>query len=352
MHVVVTGGGTGGHIFPALEIAKEFQNQNIKVTFVGNKNSLEQSMAKSHSIDFFGLNTLSFVGKSLFGQFRTLFFLQIAIINSIYFILKNNIKIIVGVGGYVSFPMIIAGFLCRKKCFICEQNVSPGLANKVLSKLVSRIFISFMASKKYFANKNTVFVGNPVREDFFGIKKEFLSKDISILVTGGSLGAKIFNEEIPKAISIVNKNLPLLPINITHQTGKNNQNITKKLYDKYHIKSEVIEFINYMPGEFVKHDLIISRAGATVCAEICASGMPAILVPYRYANGHQRDNAKSLVENNAALMLEEGPEFHNSLALMIINLYKEPAQLKEISLNAKKLAMPKAALAIVTNILS
>ena len=90
MHVVVTGGGTGGHIFPALEIAKEFQNQNIKVTFVGNKNSLEQSMAKSHSIDFFGLSTLSFVGKSLFGQFRTLFFLQIAIINSIYFILKNK----------------------------------------------------------------------------------------------------------------------------------------------------------------------------------------------------------------------------------------------------------------------
>ncbi len=351
MHVVVTGGGTGGHIFPALEIAKEFQNQNIKVTFVGNKNSLEQTMAKSHNLDFFGLSTLSFVGKSLFGKFKALFYLKIAVIRSIYFILKNDIKIIVGVGGYVSFPMIIAGFLCRKKCFICEQNVSPGLANKVLSKLVSRIFISFMASKKYFTNKNTVFVGNPVRESFFGIKKEFLNQDISILVTGGSLGAKIFNEEIPKAINIVKKDMPLLSISITHQTGKSN-NITKSLYDKYNIKSEVVEFISNMSAEFAQHDLIISRAGATVCAEICAAGMPAILVPYKYANAHQKDNAKSLVEENAALMLEEGPEFHNSLALMIINLYKEPAQLKEISLNAKKLAMPKAALAIVTNILS
>lgn len=354
MHAVVTAGGTGGHIFPALEIAKELKNNNVKTTFVGNSNSLEEKITSQNNINFFAIYSLSFVGKPFLGKIKTIIYLKLAIIKCLLFIIKNKVSFVIGVGGYVSFPMVIAAFLLRKPCYICEQNVSPGLANKVLSFISKKIFITFKESKKYFSNKNIIYTGNPVRKEFFNINKNFenIENNLSILVTGGSLGAKIFNEDIPKAIDLVQKNNKNININITHQTGKNNYHKTTELYEKYNIKNNLIEFITDMPKEFEKHDIIISRAGATICCEICAAGMPAILVPYRFANAHQKDNALALQNNNAAIMLEENNDFATALALIITNIYKEPNVLEKMSLNAKNLAMPNAQQKIIKEVLS
>ena len=354
MHVIVTGGGTGGHAFPALEIAKEFKANNIKTTFVGNNNSLEQKLSKQYDINFFGINSLSFVGKSLLGKIKTIIYLKLALIKCLLFIIKNNVSTVIGVGGYVSFPMVFAAFLLRKPCYICEQNVSPGLANKILGFMSKKIFITFTKSAQYFPKEKIIHTGNPVRKEFFNINKNF-SKDfnnLSILVTGGSLGAKIFNEEIPKAISIIKDKNPKLNIKITHQTGKNNHNKTFNLYEKYNTNSSVIEFIQDMPKEFISHDLIISRAGATICCEIAAAGMPAILVPYRFANAHQRDNSLAMHNEQAAIMLEECDDFAQALALILINIYNEHDKLEKMSINAKKLAIPNAQTKIMQEVLS
>lgn len=356
MHIIVTGGGTGGHIFPAIEIIKAFKKKDpsIQVTLVGNKNSLEEKIALKEKIDFFGIKTKQVLGKSFIKKFLALIYMGFAFINCLFFLLKNKPKAVVGVGGYISVPMVMAAFILRIKRFICEQNATPGLANKTLSHFTNAIFLSFESSKKYFYHKNEfILSGNPIREEFF--KGNYLSpkeSSLKILVCGGSLGAKILNEELPKTAKLVKEKLPALNLLITHQTGRDSIEKVNNSYKINGIEANVVSFIENMPQEFSNHNLLISRAGATTCAEICAFGMPSILIPYLFANAHQKDNALALVEKGAALMLEETKEFSPRLADMIMALYNNSSSLVEMSINAKNLAFPKASETITETILS
>jgi UDP-N-acetylglucosamine--N-acetylmuramyl-(pentapeptide) pyrophosphoryl-undecaprenol N-acetylglucosamine transferase len=352
MHIVVTGGGTGGHVFPAIEIAKEFvQNDSrTKITYVGNFGGTEERMAKNCGFRFFGLKTKQIVGKSLIAKMIALFYLKLAVLRCLYFLLRHRPHAVIGVGGYVSAPMIIASFILRINRYICEQNVVPGLANRVLAYLSNKVFISFADSKSYFPKNSTLLSGNPIRKQFFGLEPSPINGDLKILVSGGSLGATFLNLEVPKALSLLKKNGA--SIEVTHQTGITKLAQVEENYREAHINAKIIQFIDNMPEAFRNHSLLVSRAGATVAAEIMASGMPAILVPYRFANGHQRDNALALVKLGAAVLIEENEDFADKLSMKLKEFYEQPEKLKEISKNAKLLATPKAASNIVKAVIS
>ncbi len=347
MHIVVTGGGTGGHVFPAIEVAKEFiQNDSrTKITYVGNFGGIEERMAKSCGFHFFGLKTQKIVGQGLLAKIKALFFLKIAVLKSLWFLLRQRPDAVIGVGGYVSAPMIIASFLLRVKRYICEQNVIPGLANRVLAHLSNRIFISFAESKPYFPKHSTILTGNPIRKQFFTLEPPPPNGELKILVTGGSMGANFLNQEVPKALALLKESCANLQV--THQTGNSVAEEVENKYRSAQVNAKITQFIDNMPEAFRNHSLLVSRAGATVAAEIMASGMPAVLVPYRFANGHQRDNALALEKAGAAILIEEGENFSSELSKKLKEFYEQPELLKTISKNAKLMATPKAASNIV-----
>ncbi len=167
MRIVVTGGGTGGHIFPALEIAKELKRtvSDAEVIFVGNSDSLEETMAHSAGLSFYGISVRKMVGQSLGKKMLALISLKIAVLKSLWFLLKARPQAVIGVGGYVSAPMILASFCLGIKRYICEQNVVPGFANRWLAKIATRVFLSFDESRRYFPQQ-VMLTGNPVRQEF------------------------------------------------------------------------------------------------------------------------------------------------------------------------------------------
>jgi UDP-N-acetylglucosamine--N-acetylmuramyl-(pentapeptide) pyrophosphoryl-undecaprenol N-acetylglucosamine transferase len=353
VHIIITGGGTGGHIFPALEIAKEFKAQDpgIKITYVGNKNGLEEKLAQKFGFTFLGLRTHKIVGQTFVHKLYALYFLTLALLKSCWFLLKNKPDAVVGVGGYVSAPMLMASFMLGIKRFICEQNVVPGLANKILAKIAHKIFTSFKESRAFFPESKIILSGNPVRKEFFALAPKIFEHKVglNILVSGGSMGASYINTHVPQAMALLRQHCPLL--SITHQCGENKQAHVAQSYENSHTKAQVLSFIDNMPEAFKTHDLLISRAGATVAAEIMAAGMPAILIPYRFANGHQRENARALVQNHASLMLEEQENFSYELSQIIKNFYENKNKLEIISTHAQAMAKPRAAAIIVETVL-
>lgn len=351
MRIIVTGGGTGGHIFPALEIIKEIKRQDglIEVLYVGNKDSLEEKMANKDGLIFYGLASKKFVGQSLVKKCLALCFLSIAIFKSMALLLKKRPKAVIGVGGYISVPVLMASFLLGIDRYICEQNVVPGLANKILSRIAKRIFISFEESRRFFPKGRAILSGNPVRHQFFNVPAKKPEGLFKILVTGGSLGAQFLNREVPKALAEIASTCPNL--SITHQVGQRPSDAAE-IYKKANINAQVVAFIDNMPDAFSKHDLIISRAGATVCAEIMASGMPAILVPYPFANAHQQHNALALVSQKAAIMVLEDGDFKKHLIKDVKALYEEPKKLELLSSAAKMLGTPKASVLIASQVLN
>lgn len=351
MRIIVTGGGTGGHVFPALEIIKEFKNKpDMDVVWAGNANSFEEKTARDNHITFFALGTKKIVGQGFFKKITALFALVVAIVQCLQFLRKNRPQAVIGVGGYVSAPMIVASFLLGIKRYIAEQNVVPGLTNRYLGKLATRVFISFHDSQAYFPQSKTILTGNPVRADFFGLIRTQKSEGLRILITGGSMGAQFINKTIPEALGELHRDG--LDLTITHQTGHAMVVAVQKTYENLGLKAHVTPFIAHMPHAFAEHDLIISRAGATIIAELTASGTPSILIPYPFAQGHQQKNAQALVDKKAALMILEGPDAKNRLVTMLKNIYSDRGILHHMAQHALTMGIPHAASNMVRCILT
>ncbi|HXW53324.1 MAG TPA: undecaprenyldiphospho-muramoylpentapeptide beta-N-acetylglucosaminyltransferase [Myxococcota bacterium] len=346
LRIIVTGGGTGGHVFPALEIAKELRKQElpVEVIFVGNPESFEEKMARESNFSFFAIPTKKLVGQTFLARIQALFYLKLAILRSIWFLVKNRPAAVIGVGGYVSAPMLIASFLLGIRRYICEQNVVPGLANKYLAFVAHRVFVSFADSGAYFPKSKVIFAGNPVRKEFFARPLKTPSVELRVLITGGSSGAKYLNSEIPQALLGMGQDVKNL--RITHQTGQAMLREVESVYRRMNLRAQVLPFINDMPKAFFEHDVLISRAGATVCAEIMASGMPAVLIPYPHAKGHQKENALALERHGAAIMIEEDATFNHRLAQVLKSLYSDHGLIDRMAQRARSMAIPSAGLAI------
>lgn len=350
MNIIIAGGGTGGHAFPALQIALELKKikPDLIPIMVGEKNSIEERLACEHNISFISIPSKPLVGKSFWQKIIGIFYLFLSIFFLTVKFIKNRPLVVIGVGGYVSAPSVIAAFLLRIKRAICEQNAVPGLTNKWLAYISNAVFISFEYSKKYFSNKNIILSGNPIRKDFINNKPIIINK-LNILISGGSKGAGFLNINIPKIFA----NIKNKSFTVTHQTGEKDLELVRNFYIKYGIEAQVVAFIKDMPKAFLTHNLLISRAGATIIAELCAFGMPSILIPYRFSHGHQRYNALAIEKSHGGIMLEEQDrDFSNKFSNLMDGFISDPNSLEIIGQNARKLARIDAGSIIANYILN
>ena len=346
MRIIIAGGGTGGHVFPAISIAEEISQRNHKdeILFVGTQKGMENELVQKNGYQIRHISSRGFVGRGIMKTFAAFFSAFKGLLESVSIIRNYKPDVVLGVGGYVSGPFLLASFLVRKPTAICEQNTVPGVTNRILGKIVDKIFVSYDSSIQYFPSNKVLVTGNPIRKNILQTSEITRNSDsISILIFGGSQGAKSLNRAVPEAVSrIVHEN-----ISIVHQTGKNDFDYVKNSYNENGVDAEVIEFIDDMSGAYAIADLVIGRAGAGTIAEITALGKPSILVPFPYAaHNHQYENAKILDEEGACALIEDKVATPENIARTLTNLLDRD-KLNVMSSNAKRLGHPEASKKIV-----
>ena len=356
MKIVVSGGGTGGHIYPALALIREIQKENKDAEFlyIGTINGLESKIVPRENIAFKSIHITGFKRMLSLENVKTVFrFLKV--VNDSKRILKEFMPdIVIGTGGYVCGPVVYAAHRLRVPTIIHEQNSVPGLTNKFLSRYVNKIAICFEEAKAYFPSDKIVFTGNPRASEVIGKDgiKGRLSAGLSatkpaVLIFGGSRGARPINEAVVKAFA----ELAEKPYQILYITGDVHFEDVKKEVELVGSPNNVVikPFIHNMPEVLAGIDLVVSRAGATTLAEITSLGIPSILVPSPYVtNNHQEKNARSLSDYGAAELLLEKDLNNKSLVAHIDRILLNNDNLQDMRLKAKKMGVPDAAKRLYT----
>ena len=356
---IIAGGGTGGHIFPAVAIADSLKQKlpNCEILFVGANGRMEMEKVPQLGYKIVGLEVVGFQ-RSL--SLKNLLF-PFKLLKSLFqaFSVIRNFKpdACIGVGGYASGPVLFIAALSGIKIFIQEQNSYPGITNKILSKFAKRIFVAYDNLNTFFNPEKIVLTGNPVRKDIIATlpsKTEALSffnlKDDkkTILIIGGSLGARTINDAIKKNIELFTQNNTQL----LWQTGKiYYDGIIERTKDKNLNDVRIQQFIKEMNLAYSAADIIISRAGALSISELCIVGKPAVLIPSpNVSEDHQTKNAMALVNMNAAIIIKD-TEAKDKLGEVVLNLLNDKNKLNELSVNIKALCKTNAADEIVTEII-
>ncbi len=332
--VIIFAAGTGGHIYPGISIAKELIKNNINILWIGTPNGMENKILLENNIGIKHINFSGVRGKGIFTMIKLPFKLIISTVQAFIIIKKYNPDLVLSMGGYISFPCCIASFILRKKIFIHEQNIIFGLANKIIQYFSKKVLLGMPIKCE---NKKYKYIGNPTRYENINIKKNFeQNKNINLLIVGGSLGAKIFNEVIPQSIYSLKKTLDY-ELNVIHQAGKTIV-IAENQYKNINIKSEVKEYIYSMKEVYEWCDIIICRGGAITISEIMVFGIPAIIVPYPYASdNHQMKNSRYLESKEAAIVIDQKSFTEDNLAKILKSLIENTKIRKSLSENIFKL---------------
>lgn len=337
MRVVISAGGTGGHIYPAIAIINKIREEepDSEFLYIGTTNRMEKDLIPSLGIEYVGLEVTGFKRKLSLDNVRTITNFIKAIKKSKEIIKKFNPDIVIGCGGYVTAPVIIAGKKLGKKTFVHEQNSVVGLANKFISKYTDKIGVSFESTIKDFPENKAILTGNPCSEKALSIKKAKkedygLDEDKKlVLIVMGSLGSTTVNDKI---ISFINK-FQYKDYSVIFVTGNSYYEKVKDKKIPNNVK--LLPFIYEMPGVMKISDLIVTRAGASTMSEIMVLKVPAIFIPSPYvANNHQYKNAMDLVNKDAALILEEKDLTDITLIKMIDETLNDK---KKISMMKKNL---------------
>ena len=361
LKIVISGGGTGGHIYPAIAIARKIleKNKDSQILFVGAKGRMEMEKIPEEGFSIIGLDVVgiqrSLTLKSILKNLKFPFLLLKSLKNAKKILEDFNPDVVVGVGGYASGPTLRMAHTLKIPTLIQEQNSYAGLTNKWLSKKANKICVAYENMNQFFDESKLILTGNPVRKDIENLnskvdeaKKYFnvLKSEKVILVLGGSLGAMSINEGIIKSISILNDQ----PVKLIWQVGK-------RYFNKINDQLTQINMINIHPLPFIKRmdlayavsDIVISRAGALSISELTLAGIPSILVPSpNVSEDHQTKNAMSLVSKSAAILVKDDQT--EKLLSVAIELLKNKEQLTKISNNAKNLGKPNATNDIVSEI--
>ena len=344
--VILTTGGTGGHVFPALAVAASIQEKfpQCEILFLGGQGP-EGDMVKRADITFKDLPAKGVMGgglKRIFGSFWIFKALAYAIKEIVSF----KPDVIIGFGGYAGFSPVLAGWMLGVPTAIHEQNSIPGISNRILGKVVKTVFASFEDTKGFFSPDKVDVVGNPVRKEIIDFASK--AKERSILVFGGSQGAQAINDAIIEALPL----LKLEDINMRHQTGKTDFERVKSEYKKATVNALAVSpFIYDMSAAYAEAQLVICRAGASTIFEIAAAGKPAIFIPYPHAtHDHQTGNAQHLEKIGAAIVIPQNELTGKKLAQQILNLLCDEETLDKMGNQALKFARPEAAASIVNGL--
>ncbi|MFV0477221.1 MAG: undecaprenyldiphospho-muramoylpentapeptide beta-N-acetylglucosaminyltransferase [Parahaliea sp.] len=349
MKILVMAGGTGGHIYPALAVAKELMARGHHIEWVGARHGMESKVVPAAGIELHFLSVRGVRGKhrlqSLLGLLRLLF----SCLQALVLVWRQRPDCVMGMGGYAAGPAGLAAWLLRKPLLIHEQNAIAGTTNRLLAPLAKVVAAGFAGA---FGERAGVRVlGNPVRQDFVSIAAEQPwqyqpERALHLLVVGGSLGAQAINEVLPTMISKVQTQGGGLQVIIRHQSGTAHAEQVSRAYEQAGINSKtvtVLPFIDDMAAAYGWADLVICRAGALTVAELAVSGRPAILIPLPQAiDNHQYWNARSLSDCGGGLLLEQKDLSADSLYQLLCGVLAQPDKLAAMSDAALKLAKPDA----------
>ena len=344
----ITGGGTGGHIYPAVAVADELISRGQKVFYVGNPKNLEFDIVAQKGFEFLPVMVHGMPRKAAFSLIKWFFELGIAVLKSVGYILKYKPDAVFGTGGYVSAPALLAAKLTKTPFMLHDCDAKPGLVTRKLAPFANCVSLAFDCAKNEIHNNNCLISGNPIRKTFKTLSKTEartnlgLQNKITICIMGGSQGARAINDG---AVEILKKFSEGKDLQIIFQTGKKNfERVIEqliKIYPEYETDKNLIikPYFDDMVTILKASDIAISRSGSLSLSELCASGIASILVPYpNAAADHQRKNAHYLEEKGAALYLEDGDVNEDSLTKLINSLIENPEKLKEIQQNALALA--------------
>lgn len=352
MRLILAGGGTGGHLFPALAVAEALRENypSSEVLFVGTKRGIESRLIPQTGFPIKYVSARGIMRTGVFNSIRAGIEIPIGVVQSFKIINDFKPDFVLGVGGYASAPTLIAALILNIETGIQEQNSVMGVANRMLSKFVNKIFISWENTSPATPLEKTFLVGNPVRQTLFQETLTPKENDkFNILIFGGSKGANSLNyamiEHIDQFKSITSK------IRIVHQTGVDLLLEVRQAYARAGITAEVSEFITNMGAYYSWADLVVCRAGASSLAEITATGKPAIVVPFPFATAdHQTKNALWLENQNAVIMVKDVELKKGVLTSKILELINTPSKLEEMAQNARRLGKPDAARSIIFEI--
>lgn len=354
MKIIMAGGGTGGHLFPALALAEEFKknDKDVEIIFTGSKGRLEEKIVPEYGYELYLFDIEALKKRSGFGRIRSLFKALKAVLNATSMLRQLRPDGVIGSGSYSSGPVLLAASLMGIKTAIMEQNAMPGFTNRVLGKFVDRVYIAFEEAGKYFKVERTVVVGNPVRLDILSVidtRESLRGKGkFNLFVFGGSQGATAINASFLDAAEYLTDIWG--DLNVVHQSGDEGFQMVESAYKRKGLKVDLHKFITNMAEVYAKSDLVVCRSGATSIAELTSLGIASVLVPYPFASDdHQEINARSMENRGAAVIIKQDELTGKILADVIREFYENRDELKKVELAAKAVGKPDASKRIVTD---
>lgn len=353
MNIVIAAGGTGGHLYPAIAVAREFlrRDPSTRILFVGTTRGIEQKVLAHEGLPLRCITAHPFMGKRPIEMVKALITLPVSLWQSLGVLKQQGADLVFGVGGYTSPAMLVAAFLRRIPGVILEPNAYPGMANKAVAPLVQRIFLAFESTKQFFDRQKTSVVGTPVRQAFLASSAPEAARSETgalrhLLIFGGSQGAKAINSAMIDALPMLATVKPQLAI--THQTGEADHARVAAAYAEAGISATVVPFLYDMPTALRAADLVVARAGAMTIAELTVCGKPAILIPLPTAiYNHQLRNAEVMAKAGGAVLLPQAELTGAGLAHAITDILGEPQRLETMSRHSWNMRRSDAAETIV-----
>ncbi len=354
LKLLLAAGGTGGHLFPGIAVAEAVQREaDAEVLFVGTVSGLEQKVLPQLGFPLQLIPAQQLRGRSWLGMMRAWWAALRASGVAWQVVRKFAPDVIFSIGGYAAGPTVLAGWLRRVPCVLLEPNAIPGLTNRLLGRLATRICVGFPGTADFFPPQKAVCTGSPVRWSRASLSSLEQSQSVSftLFILGGSAGARRLNRTLPQALAFlraINQE-----IRIIHQTGQAEQAEVAALYEQLGLSAEVVAFIDNMLAVYIAADLVVCRAGAMTIAELTVLGKPSILIPYPYAaDDHQRANAEVLVQNGAARMILDAELTPERVYTELSALMNERARLEAMAQAAAALGKPEATQAVVRECLA
>ena len=355
MRVVIAGGGTGGHLYPGIAVARELQRRvpDAGVSFAGTARGIESRVVPREGFTLDLLRSAGLKGKSLRARLRGASLVPLGLADAWRILSARRPDVVVGVGGYSSGPVVMAAALRGIPTMVLEQNAVPGLTNRVLSRVVRAAAVTYDETLAFFRGRGFV-AGNPVRAEFFQAAETRAHGDASVpprvLILGGSQGAHAINVAMVAAAAELARQQP--QFRLVHQTGERDLAFVRQGYEAAGLAARVEAFLDPVAPEMTSADVVICRAGATTLAELAASGRPAVLIPFPNAtDDHQRKNAMVLANAGAAMCIDERDLSGAGLASAIVGLAADRPTLAKMSDAMRRFARPDAARRIVDRIL-
>lgn len=310
MRIIIASGGTGGHLFPAIRLAEEIsaRYKHIDILFVASCRRQDSDILKKKGITFKTVPLVGLTSKNIISIVNFIFRLIIGTAKSLFLILWFRPKVVIGFGSYVAGPILLLSSLFRIKTIIHEQNVYPGKTNRILSRFVDRIAISFPKTFEYLKKfeSKVVVSGNLLRREI--TRQHIMHDRFTVLVMGGSQGAHVLNKIVPEVMGLIKSDKKDL-LEVIHISGYKEQDFVINAYKNKGVKNRVYPFRDDIHNLYNESDFVIARSGATTVAELLYLAKPSVLIPYPYSGGHQRLNAKVLKDMGRAIVLEEGATF-------------------------------------------